>query len=138
MKSFITYLTEKKDHIIKRLKNLTDNEKDQVIAFFAKKPNLENKINWHNKNLTFKDFQAVMGTSKTERRKAVKKKGISGLKKGKDYLEFKIPEESTFNAYIPLHREASILIGSNKIGGVQTKWCISGNDKSVYCSLRKR
>ena len=86
-------LVEKKDHIIKKLKNLTDDEKDILIDFFKKKPNLENKINWNDKNLTFDDFKAVMDTTKTERIKNVKKQGLKGLKPNKDYVELKTNDD---------------------------------------------
>ena len=64
-----TRLLEKKDHIIRNLKNLSDDEKTQLIDFFNKHPNLENKINWNDKDLYFSDFEnmptiVVIGTKK--------------------------------------------------------------------------
>jgi hypothetical protein len=44
MKSFREYINEKKDHLIRKLDNLTDEQKDEVIEFFKNKPNLESKI----------------------------------------------------------------------------------------------
>ena len=101
MKSFKTYITEKKDHLIDKLA-ITDHQKKELKDFFAKKPNLENKIDWQKKDLAFKDFADVMSTTKTERTRAVRKSGITGLKKGIDYLEVKTPADSPFQAYIPL------------------------------------
>jgi len=122
MKSFKTYITEKKDHLIDKLA-ITDHQKKELKDFFAKKPNLENKIDWQKKGLAFKDFADVMATTKTERTRMVKKQGIAGLKDGKDYLELKVPADFPFQAYIPLTWEASKLIASNKIGKGTAKWC---------------
>ncbi|MCK9544370.1 MAG: hypothetical protein M0R03_20315, partial [Novosphingobium sp.] len=115
-------LLEKKDHIIKRLRNLTDEQKNELINFFNKKPNLESKIDWNNKDLTFDDFKEIMNTSKTERKKSVKNVGISGLVLGEDYLDFPTPNKN-FTAYIPLNYEASKLIASKDIGYCEGKWC---------------
>ena len=122
MKSFKTYITEKKDHLIDKLA-ITDHQKKELKSFFAKKPNLENKIDWQKNGLTFADFADVMATTKTERTRMVKKQGIAGLKDGKDYLELKVPADFPFQAYIPLTWEASKLIASNKIGKGTAKWC---------------
>ena len=122
MKSFKTYITEKKDHLIDTLA-ITDSQKKELKDFFAKKPNLENKIDWQKKGLAFADFADVMATTKTERTRAVRKSGITGLKDGKDYLELKSPADFPFHAYIPLTWEASKLIASNKIGKGTAKWC---------------
>ena len=122
MKSFKTYITEKKDHLIDKLA-ITDHQKKELKDFFAKKPNLENKIDWQKKGLAFKDFADVMATTKTERTRMVKKQGIAGLKDGKDYVELKSPADFPFQAYIPLTWEASKLIASNKIGKGTAKWC---------------
>ena len=101
MKSFKTYITEKKDHLIDKLA-ITDHQKKELKDFFAKKPNLENKIDWQKKGLAFADFADVMATTKTERTRAVRKSGIAGLKDGKDYVELKSPTDFPFQAYIPL------------------------------------
>lgn len=122
-------LTEKKDHIIKRLKNLTDEEKQTLIDFFNKKPNLESKIDWNNKDLSFKDFEDVMSISKTERIKSVKKSGILGLRRGVDYLDFPF---SNANGYIPLTHEASRLIAGNDIGKCVGEWCTAMNSSKYW------
>ena len=123
---------ESKDHLIKKLKGLDDSEKDQVIAFFKKKPNLEGKIDWNNKKLTFADFKDVMDVTKTERKRKVKHSGISGLQKNKDYIQLKTPD-GVMNAYVPLGWEASKLIASSNVGGCSGKWCIAyQKDKSYW------
>jgi len=133
MKSFKTYITEKKDHLIDKLA-ITDHQKKELKDFFAKKPNLENKIDWQKKGLAFKDFADIMATTKTERTRMVKKQGIAGLKDGKDYVELKSPADFPFQAYIPLTWEASKLIASNKIGHGTAKWCTAHHklDKHWY------
>jgi len=112
MKTFKQYIFEKKDHIIKKLPNLSPEQKKELIDFFKRKPNLEGKIDWNNKNLTYDDFKDVMKVTKTEKVKLVKSKGISGLKEGEDYLKLKTPPE--YEGYIPLTYEASKLIASKK------------------------
>ena len=123
-------LAERKDHLIKKLSNLSASEKEQVIAFFHEKPNLENKINWNNKKLTFADFKEVMATTKTERKRKVSRRGIAGLKKGEDYIPLTTPS-GVMDAYIPLHWEASKLIASHRVGGCEGKWC-TATSKSPY------
>ena len=118
-------LLEKKDHLIRRLKNLSDEQKQEVIDFFKKKPNLENKINWNRKDLTYEDFLEVMDVTKTERRRLVKSQGIRGLRKGKDYIPLEAPEG--VDAYIPLHYEASKLIACKDIGSGVGEWCTASD-----------
>jgi hypothetical protein len=122
MKIKFTSLLEKKDHLIKKIPKLTQDEKDELINFFNKKPNLENKIDWNNyANLTFKDFESVMNETKTEKIKKVKSQGISGLKEGTDY--FKIKGE--YEGYIPLSWEASKFLASKYVGDCEGKWCVA-------------
>ena len=64
---FLTYLSEtlgiiieKKDHLIKRIPDLTDDQKEQIINLFNKNPHLESKIDWNKLNsLTFNDFKPL-------------------------------------------------------------------------------
>lgn len=59
--SVLDYLTEKKDHIIKKMPNLTDDQKKELIDFFKRKSNLENKIDWNKwRKLTYDDFKDVI------------------------------------------------------------------------------
>lgn len=118
-------LLENKEHFIKKLKNLSDDEKKQIIDFYSSKNwnnTLENMIDWTNKDLTFDDFKKVLNyTSKSERKKSVAATGIKGLKEGEDYLELKT--DGTYKAYLVLNFQASILIASNKVGSCVGKWC---------------
>jgi hypothetical protein len=130
---FQDYLIEKKDHIIKRLKNLSKEEKDILMPLFSSNnPKLEAMIDWNNKKLTFSDFKSVLDyRSKRSISKGVKKQGIKGLKKNKDYIELKNISDS-YNAYIPLSWEASRFIASKNIGGCEGKWCTAYQKDQQY------
>lgn len=118
-------LLEKKDHLIKRLRNLTDEQKQEVIDFFRKKPNLENRIDWNRRDLTYEDFLEVMDVernmTKSQRRRLVKSSGIRGLRKDRDYIPLEAPEG--VDAYIPLNYEASKLIACKDVGSGVGAWC---------------
>jgi hypothetical protein len=108
---------------------LTQDEKNELINFFNKKPNLENKIDWNNYvNLTFKDFKSVMSETKTEKTKKVKSQGISGLKEGTDYLKIK----GDYEGYIPLSWDASKFLASKYVGGCEGKWCVAYQKDNQY------
>ena len=55
-------LSEKKDHLIKKLTKLTPSEKKDVMDFFKDHPNMENKIDWNRKDLAYDAFKSVMAT----------------------------------------------------------------------------
>jgi hypothetical protein len=140
MKSFKVYLLEDKSNVINKLKKLSSAEKKKLIAIFKEKPHLEDLkdkrgrpvIDWNNKNLTFNDFLNVISyRSSSEIKKAVKEKGIGGLKKGVDYLPVNIKDEY-WVGYIPLTHEASVHIANNKIGNCVGKWCTAYKDKQYW------
>jgi hypothetical protein len=116
-------LTEKKDHLIKKLVNLSDEEKQELIDFFNKKPNLENKIDWQNKNLKFDDFKLLM--------QQYSEKKIEHLKlvRGEDYIPLVLNGNK---AYIPLNYEASVEIASDNVGSCQGKWCTANSEIKTY------
>ena len=117
-------LLEKKDHLIKRLRNLTDEQKQEIIDFFKKKPNLENRIDWNRRDLTYDDFKEVMdpkGIKAWSQKRMVKSSGIRGLTEGEDYIALDAPEG--IDAYIPLNHEASRLIACSNLGSGSTTWC---------------
>ena len=124
-------LLEIKDRFIDKIPSLDDNQKKEIKNFFRKKPNLENRIDWNKwKSLTYKDFDNLINSeTKTSKTKKVKKLGISGLEKNKDYLIFPI---DNIQAYIPLNYEASKLIASDKIGNCIGKWCTAYSKTSEY------
>lgn len=130
----ILSLLESKDHLIDRL-DLTDDQKQKLRAFFKKHPNFENKIDWNNKNLTWKDFQEVLeleGKTKS----AQKKYGLSGqaqitdIVEGKDYeIAF---QNETCTVYYPYNFKASEVLAkpSTPPVGITGKWCIAGKNYS--------
>jgi len=132
MKSYKELLIEKKDHIIKRLKNLSKEEKSLLISFFKKNPHTENKIDWNNNNLIFNDFKDILtSVSKRKKKRALKDKGIRGLKKGEDYINIKLKNKE-YLAYIPLNYEASKSIATAHIGNCEGKWCVAYQKSSIY------
>ncbi len=132
MKSFKELLSEKKDHIIKRLKNLSGEEKDVLIDFFKKNPHAENQIDWNNKKLEFNDFKDVINSSsKRKKKKSLKDKGIGGLKEGEDYIHVKLKNKE-YLAYAPLNYEASKAIATKHIGNCEGKWCVAYQKSRVY------
>jgi hypothetical protein len=131
-KDFYVLLNEKKDHIIKKIPSLSDEQKKQLIDFFAKKPNLENKINWNKwKDLSFSDFEPIMVPTKTEIKKKVHAAGIKGLKEGEDYRIFPFHSDKVVG-YVPLNWEASKHIASDSIGGCEGKWCTAYQKTNSY------
>ena len=56
----------KKARFIEQLTALSPAEKETAITFFSKYPVYENRINWNDKSLTYRDFENVFvkaGTS---------------------------------------------------------------------------
>lgn len=118
-------LTEKKDHLIKKLVNLSDEEKQELIDFFNKKPNLENKIDWQNKNLKFDDFKLLM--------QQYSEKKIEHLKlvRGEDYIPLILNGNK---AYIPLNYKASVEIASDNVGSCRGTWCTADSETRKHWS----
>ena len=79
-------LYEKKDHLIKKNPNLTDEQKSEIIAVLNKYPNLEGNIDWNKSNsLTYEDFKSYILDNAGKSNSKAKKKGLAGLVEGKDY-----------------------------------------------------
>ena len=54
-------LYEKKDHLIRRNPNLTDEQKQEIIELLGRHPSYENKIDWNKSNsLTYEDFLSIL------------------------------------------------------------------------------
>ena len=52
---------EKKDHLIRRNPNLTDEQKQEIIELLGRHPSYENKIDWNKSNsLTYEDFLSIL------------------------------------------------------------------------------
>lgn len=128
---------ENKNHIIDRLVNLTDAQKDEIKSFFQKHPSYESKIDWNDKSLSYKDFEPVLrldGKSKTQARK----KGIEGITEGTDYeyLGSGVNDDwGTYRLYRPLTYLGSKTLASNKVPPVKengAKWCIAYQKTDKY------
>ena len=121
----IIQLLESKDHLIKKL-DLTDEQKTRLIDLFKKHSNLESKIDWNKRDLTWEDFSEVIGSEGKSRSQA-RKKGLTGLKENEDYKILEQTENST--VYYPMTHLGSKIL-ADKVGpeGVVGQWCISEND----------
>lgn len=133
----IQRFSENKNHIIDRLVNLTDTQKEEIKSFFAKHPSYENKIDWNDKSLSYKDFEPVLkldGKSKTQARK----KGIEGITEGKDYRYLGSgynSEIGSYTLYQPLTYLGSKTLASNKVPPVKengAQWCIAYQKTDSY------
>jgi hypothetical protein len=137
MKTYIQFITEKKDHIINKIPNLTSAEKKEVIKFFKKKPNLENKIDWNNyKRLTWHDFEELMKETKSEKRRKEKKlrhKGIKGLIEGEDYININT-KNKYYLTYAALNAKAAKVMASETFGGINCRHngCIGSSQAIKY------
>jgi hypothetical protein len=129
---FNMILTEKKDHIISKIPALSPEQKSQIIQYFNIHPNEEGQIDWNNwKNLKYEDFAFLINNvSKTAKKKNVKNSGIKGLIPNKDYIE--VYNQDNIIGYVPLTHEASKLIASKYINGVEGKWCTAENSPSFW------
>ena len=85
------------------------------------------------KNL--EDFTKQIDSVYSTLTKSIKKKGITGLKEGVDYLYFgNLVSElgRTYQGYIPLNWEASKVIASNRVGACEGKWCTAYQKDNQY------
>lgn len=127
-------LQEDKTHLINKL-NLTDEQKNTLIAFFKNHPNYESKVDWNNKNLKFEDFSellALEGNTKSSK----KKYGLSGKAQIEDLVldkDYKVlAQTEDYIIYYPLNFKASEVLAkpTTPPEGVTGKWCISGKNYS--------
>ena len=113
-------LYEKKDHLIRRNSNLTDEEKQEIIEVLTKHPSYENKIDWNKSNsLTYEDFLSVL------RPLYINDLDPRGLIEGIDYdILYESEEEVLYSVYT---YDASKILASNaiepKIWTELPDWC---------------
>ena len=111
---------EKKDHLIRKNPNLTDEQKQEIIELLGKHPSYENKIDWNkNKSLTYKDFLKVL------RPLYINDLDPRGLVEGEDYdIIYESNKEVLYSIYT---YDASKILASNAIEPeIWTKipdWC---------------
>ena len=97
-----------KDNLIRKNPNLTEEQKQEIIALLAKHPSYENKIDWNKNNkLTYEDFFNVL------RPLYINDLDFRGLVEGEDYdLLLDKPKEKLYAIYT---YEASKIIASNSV-----------------------
>ena len=101
-------LYEKKDHLIKRNPNLTDEQKQEIIELLEKHPSYENKIDWNKSNsLVYEDFLSVL------RPLYINDLDPRGLIEGKDYdILYESKDEVLYFIYT---YNASRILASNSV-----------------------
>ena len=99
---------EKKDHLIRRNPNLTDEQKQEIIEVLTKHPSYENKIDWNKSNsLTYEDFLEVL------RPLYINDLDPRGLIKGEDYdILYESEDEVLYSVYT---HNASKILASNAV-----------------------
>ena len=99
---------EKKDHLIRRNPNLTDEQKQEIIKLLTKHPSYENKIDWNkNNSLTYEDFLSVF------RPLYINDLDPRGLVEGKDYdILYESDKEILYFVYT---YNASRILASNAV-----------------------
>ena len=113
-------LYEKKDHLIRRNPNLTDEQKQEIIEVLGKHPSYENKIDWNKSNsLTYEDFLEVL------RPLYINDLDPRGLVEGIDYdILYESEDEVLYSIYT---HDASKILASNAVAPkMWTKipdWC---------------
>ena len=101
-------LYEKKDHLINRNRNLTSEQKAEIIEILGRHPSYENKIDWNKSNsLTYEDFLKVL------RPLYINELDPRGLVEGKDY-DLLINNRGE-QLYIIYTYEASKILASNSV-----------------------
>ncbi len=115
-------LREKKDHLIKKL-DLTDSQKEEIIEFFNRRPDLENKVDWNNKNLDYEFFQSFIDEANKQTTGGnLKKFGLGTFTEGKDYFDISINNNT--QAIVPLNYKFQNFIQNKEYLDCEAKWCI--------------
>ena len=99
---------EKKDHLIKRNPNLTDEQKAEIIELLGRHPSYENKIDWNKSNsLTYNEFLSVL------RPLYINELNLRGLVEGEDYdILYQSKDEILYFVYT---YDASRILASNNV-----------------------
>ncbi len=143
MDTFIDYIVEADyTRFLKKNRNLSKTDILGINTLYSKDnpragSDFGRKYDWQSrkvKNMTMDDFYKIyneLTDSKRKKVKAVKLKGLGGLKKNKDYVEVKTKTKS-HKSVIPLTWTASKLIASKNIGDCEGAWCISYQKDRMY------
>ena len=113
-------LYEKKDHLIRRNPNLTDEQKQEIIELLTKHPSYENKIDWNKRNsLTYEDFLKVL------RPLYINNLDPRGLIEGEDY-DILYESDNEVLYFVRTHDASKILASNSVEPEIWTKipsWC---------------
>jgi hypothetical protein len=125
-------LLETKTHLIKKLPNLSNEEKQAVIDLFIKRPDLESKINWNDKTLTIDAFKPYFNNeSKNEKFKKIKNGDLAKMFDGYNCKIYKVTPSQIW--VIPMDYECCVFMDSFKCYGTGAKWCIGdSNYREAY------
>jgi hypothetical protein len=146
MLDFVQYINEAdKSRFVKKNPNLTKAQKLIVIDWLKTHRQAEKKLLRANNNdpnifsqWQWQSFVNIMSSdtksSLKKKAKALRHKGISGLKENEDYIHMKI-KNKYFLVYIPLHYEASKIIMSVHIGDCHHEGCIGASQAKTYYRL---
>lgn len=122
---------ESKESIIRRIPNLTDEQRREAIDFFDKHNDYEKEIDWNLwRRLTWEDLKAVIDKPRYSKSQG-RKHGVKGLEEGKDYLL--IADTDRYTVYQPLSHVGAQIIASPSVppevepddGFEYPNWCIS-------------
>ena len=113
-------LYEKKDNLIRKNPNLTEEQKQEIIEVLTRHPSYENKIDWNRNNkLTYEDFLNVL------RPLYINDLDPRGLVEGKDYdLLLNKGNEQLYVVYT--YNASKILASNNVVPEIWTEipdWC---------------
>jgi hypothetical protein len=139
MNTFKDFINEAQSIIryLKHNKKLTDDEKEKINDFFVTNKqasrDFEKQYGWQSKaprEMTWDEFQHIMGSSKFGRRLLLKSTKIPGSK-GKDYWPMKLKNKN-FIANIPLNQETAQFMNSCQYGTISVKYCIGWSSDKRY------
>ncbi len=124
-------LQEAKDHIIKKL-DLTDEQKEEIIAFFKRRPDLESKIDWNKKSELDYDFfqEFIKEADNQATRGNLRNKGIGTFVEGKDYHDISLDKD--YLILIPRTYEFQKFIQSTRFYETEAEWCIGYQKEDKY------
>lgn len=147
---------ENKEHLIKRLvlpdvpKENHEEAINNILNFFKKHSNLENKVDWNNyKTIPYSDFESLIKntenskSSKKKQRSIEIKKDINNLFNDipEKNIKFKIHKNLENNKWLfvsPLTYEAAKFMDSYECGGGGAKWCIGYEDDDYYWNYHSK
>jgi hypothetical protein len=127
--SIFDHLYENKTSRIKKLKNLSDDEKEELIDFFQKHPNLENKIDWNNPDLTYNDFTEIIAdtfVSKSNVKKQVKEGDLGAIWERHPTAKI-IYQTDNIIMVVPTTLNDCKFMNSPSSYNTNAKWCIGDN-----------